>query len=297
MEQTESKIYFLLTLGIIIISFSAILISLASAPPIIIAFYRMFFAFLILTPFFLRRYSDKLNLFLDYRPLVAGFFLAIHFIFWITAFEYTNVANAVIFVAMQPLFTLILEVFFARDDLREGVLFGVILALVGSIIISIGDLNILFEKLWGDLLALSAAFFAATYLFLGRSFREKVDYFPYIYTIYTYAAFFLGIFTLIRGLPLTGYGTTNYLYFLGLALGPTLVGHSVLNYSVRFLPTTIVSLSILGEPIITTILAWFILGEGITPVTLIGGLFIMGGIYWSVTRKQSEDELVSEPVE
>ena len=294
MEQSESKIYILLAIGIFIISFAAILINLASAPPIIIAFYRMFFSALILTPFFLRRYSDKLNLFLNFRPAIAGLFLAIHFILWITAFEYTNVANAVIFVAMQPLFTLILEVLFAREDLREGVFFGVILALVGSIIISIGDINILFEKLWGDLLALSAAFFAASYLFLGRSFRKKVDYFPYIYTIYTYAAFFLGIFVLIKGLPFKGYGTTNYLYFLGLAVGPTLVGHSVLNYSVRFLPTTIVSLSILGEPIITTLLAWFILGEGITTVTVIGGIFIMGGIYWSVTKKQSQDSEIKQ---
>jgi drug/metabolite transporter (DMT)-like permease len=297
MEESDSKIYLLLVVGIIVISFAAILINLASAPPIIIAFYRMFFASAILTPFFLKKYSHKLKLFLDYRPAIVGFFLAVHFILWITAFEYTNVANAVIFVAMQPLFTLILEVLFAREDLRQGVVWGVVLAFMGSIIISIGDINILFEKLLGDMLALSAAFFAASYLFLGRSLRKRVDYFPYIYTIYTYAAIFLGIFSLIKGLPFSGYGTTNYLYFLGLALGPTLIGHSILNYSVRFLPTTIVSLSILGEPIITTALAWFILGEGITTVSIIGGLFIMGGIYWSMTRKQSEAKITGEAVD
>ena len=290
MEKSENKIYFMLAFGIFIISFAAILINLADAPPMIIAFYRMFFSTVILTPIFVIKYRKKAKLFLDYRPILVGLFLAIHFILWITAFEYTNVANAVIFVAMQPLFTLLLEFLFAKEDLRQGVVIGVILALVGSIIISIGDINMLFSKIWGDLLALSASFFAALYLFIGRSLRKKVDYFPYIYIIYTYAALFLGLFVLIRDLSFTGYGQMNYLYFLGLALGPTLIGHSVLNYSVRFVPTTIVSLSILGEPIITTILAWWILGEGITKITVIGGMFILGGIYLSVTRKEKNEE-------
>ena len=286
MEKSEKKIYILLAIGIFIISFAAILINLADAPPIIIAFYRMFFSVILLTPIFLIKYRQRASLFLNYRTALVGLFLAVHFILWITAFEYTNVANAVIFVAMQPLFTLLLEFLFAKEDLRQGVLFGVILAVIGSIIISIGDINLLFTKILGDFLALAASFFAASYLFIGRSLRKKVDYFPYIYTIYTYAAIFLGLFVMLRDLSFTGYQSINYLYFLGLALGPTLIGHSVLNYSVRFVPTTIVSLSILGEPIITTILAWLILGESITLVTFIGGLFIMGGIYWSTTKKK-----------
>ena len=192
---------------------------------------------------------------------------------------------------MQPLFTLLLEFLFAKEDLRQGVVLGVILALVGSVIISIGDINMLFSKIWGDLLALAASVFAASYLFIGRSLRKKVDYFSYIYVVYTYAALFLGLFVLIRGLPFRGYGQINYLYFLGLAVGPTLIGHSVLNYSVRFVPTTIVSLSILGEPIFTTLLAWWILDEGITMITVIGGTFILGGIYLSVTRKGKKNKV------
>ena len=286
----------MLAAGIFVISFAAILINLAEAPPIIIAFYRMFFSSLLITPYFIFKHRDKASLFLDYRPAIVGFFLAIHFILWITSFEYTNVANAVIFVAMQPLFTLILELLFAREDLRQGVVFGVLLALLGSIIISIGDINLLFTKIWGDLLALAASFFAASYLFIGRSLRKEVDYFPYIYIIYTYAAIFLGIFAFAKGLSFTGYGGVNYLYFLAMAAGPTLIGHSVLNYSVRFVPTTIVSLSILGEPIITTLLAWWILDEGITMVTFLGGLFILGGIYLSVTRKEQTDEVEKEEV-
>ncbi|MFW6270879.1 MAG: DMT family transporter, partial [Bacillota bacterium] len=203
-------------------------------------------------------------------------------------FEYTNVGNAVIFIALQPLFTYILEYLFAREDLKEGVLLGIFMAMIGSVIISMGDLAQLVDKLWGDLLAIMAAFFAACYLFSGRSLRNEIEYFPYLYLVYTYAAIFLGLFALIRGISFTGHGFINHGYFLALALGPTLIGHSVLNYSVRFLSSTIVSLAILGEPILTTILAWFILQEKITLTTFIGGLFILMGIYKASVKKQKD---------
>ncbi len=283
----RSKIYLILGIGVTVISTSGILIKLSTAPPLIIAFYRMLISSLILTPYLLIKYRKDLKGFLDFRIALVGFFLAIHFYLWISAFEYTSVANAVIFISLQPLFTYILEYFFAKDDLYPGIIKGILLAFLGSLIISIGDINALFSQLRGDLLALAGAFFAAAYLFTGRSLREKMDYVPYLYIVYTYACIFLGIFSLLTKQPFTGFANYNYLYFIGLALGPTLIGHSALNYSVRILPATIVSLTILFEPVLTTIFAWFILKEGITLTTFIGGIFILFGIYSSVRKKRS----------
>jgi drug/metabolite transporter (DMT)-like permease len=293
MDVTQTrKVYLLLGIGIIIISFSGILIKISNAPPLIIAFYRMLFSIIIFAPYFIIKYRDRVRYFFDYRPAVGGFFLAIHFFLWITAFGYTNVANAVIFIALQPLFSLFLELLFARDDLRKGVLWGILLALTGSLIIGIGDLNILYSKMWGDLLAIAATFFAATYLFIGRSLRKEMDYIPYLFIVYTYTTFFLLLFTKIKGLPFTGYEEINYLYSLGLAVGPTLISHSIFNYSVRYIPTTIVSLAILGEPILTTFYAWILLGEIITPVTLLGAAFILAGIYRTTMFQQKIQEVL-----
>jgi drug/metabolite transporter (DMT)-like permease len=288
-EFSKNRVYTLLGIGVTVISFSGILIKLSTAPPLIIAFYRMLLSSLILTPYLIKNYRKELKHFFDYRPAVVGLFLATHFFLWFTAFQYTNVASAVIFIALQPLFTLLLEYLFAREDLREGVIVGLILALLGSVIISIGDFRVLFDKLWGDLLAIAAAFFAAVYIFSGRSLRKEIDYFPYIYIVYSYTTLILGFFVLIFRIPLVGYDKINYLYFLGLALGPTLIGHSAFNYSVRFLPATIVSLAILGEPVLTTLFAWLLIGEKITLMTLIGGVFIIGGIYRAIisTRKKN----------
>lgn len=276
----KKNIYILLLTGVAILSTSGILIRVATAAPLIIAFYRMFFSILFMTPLLKnKRFREQLHYFKEFRLILVGFFLASHFFLWTTAFEYTSVSNAVIFIALQPLFTYILEYLFAREDLRPGVMSGIIFAILGSIIISIGSLNTLFTKLWGDILAIIATFFAAAYLFTGRSLRKKLDYFPYLFIIYTYACLFLGILAFFTQQEFTGYSWQNYLIFLSLALGPTLIGHSILNYSVRKLPASIVSLTILLEPVLTTIFAYLFLGEGVSRMTLIGGILILSGVY------------------
>lgn len=275
----KKKIYILLAVGILFLSLSGILIKVATAPPLITAFYRMVFTILLLTPYFIYKHSSDFSYFLDYRPALVGLFLAVHFILWISSIQYTAISNSVIFIALQPLFTIILEYFFAREDLKEGAVIGIVMAVIGSSIISISDFYRLGTELFGNFLALSAAVFAASYLFIGRGVRKKLDYFPYLYILYSYAALFLGLGVWLFKIPFTGYGLQNQLIFWGLALGPTLIGHSILNYAVRYLPTSIVSLSILGEPMITTTLAWLILGEKASGTTLIGGVFILGGIY------------------
>ncbi|TDO78300.1 drug/metabolite transporter (DMT)-like permease [Halanaerobium saccharolyticum] len=290
----KKKIYILLAVGIFFLSLSGILIKIATAPPLITAFYRMFLTVLLLSPYFFFKHRSKLRYFLDYRPIVVGFLLAVHFILWISSIQYTDISNSVIFVAMQPLFTIILEYLFAREDLKEGAVIGIIMALIGSSIISIGDFYQLGDKLFGNFLALSAALFASSYLFIGRGVRKKLDYFPYLYILYSYAALFLGIGVYFFDLSFSGYGLNNYLIFLALAVGPTLIGHSILNFAVRYLSTSIVSLSILGEPIITTFLAWLLLNEAVRLTTIFGGAFILGGIYLASVynnhqkRKQSK---------
>lgn len=274
----EKSIYFILAGGIFVISFAGLFVAMADAPAIIIAFYRMFFTVVFLTPVFILRKDCRLELFLDRRPGIIGFFLAVHFVLWVSAFKFTAVANAVIFIALQPIFTLLLEKFLASDDLRPGIYKGLALAIIGSLVVGAGDINNLFASIKGDSLAVLAAFFAGLYLFSGRSLRRKLDYFPYIFIVYTYATVFLLIAVMFSRESFVGYDTTNWLLFVGLALGPTVIGHSVLNLAVRYVPTTLVSISIIGEPVLTSLLAWFLLGDKIPVLTIFGGVFIISGM-------------------
>lgn len=296
LAENNPKIYIILAIGVIIISFSGIIIKVTTAPALIIAFYRVFLSAIFLTPIFFIKYRDSLKYFLDFRPALVGFLLALHFYAWISAVQLTNVANAVIFIAIQPLFTLLLEYLFAKEDLRKGAIAGVVFALLGSIIISFSDFYIILSRFYGDLLAVLAAFLAACYLFLGRSFRKNIQYIPYIYIVYTYCSFFLLIFILISGYSLTDYSKINYIYFLLLALGPTLIGHSVLNLSIRYVPATIVSLAILGEPIMTTVLALVLLNEKLTTATMVGGVLILYGIFKAIISNQSKKNIEIEEI-
>lgn len=296
LAENNPKIYIILAIGVIIISFSGIIIKVTTAPALIIAFYRVFLSAIFLTPIFFIKYRDSLKYFLDFRPALVGFLLALHFYAWISAVQLTNVANAVIFIAIQPLFTLLLEYLFAREDLRKGAIAGVVFALLGSIIISFSDFYIILSRFYGDLLAVLAAFLAACYLFLGRSFRKNIQYIPYIYIVYTYCSFFLLIFILISGYSFTDYSQINYIYFLLLALGPTLIGHSVLNLSIRYVPATIVSLAILGEPIMTTVLALVLLNEKLTTATMVGGVLILYGIFKAIISNQSKKNIEIEEI-
>jgi len=298
LNKNNKNIYIILAVGIFIISFSGILIKVIIAPALIIAFYRVFLSSIFLTPLFFLKFKDSLKHFLNIKPILVGFLLALHFYAWISAVQLTNVANAVIFIAIQPLFTLLLEYLFAKEDLRKGVITGVILALLGSVIISFSDFHIILARFYGDMLAVLAAFLAACYLFLGRSFRKNIKYIPYIYIVYTYCAFFLFIFVLISGHSFTGYSTINYSYIIILALGPTLIGHSILNLSIRYIPATIVSLAILGEPIVTTILAMFILNETLTIPTIVGGVLILFGLYRAIIfNKSQKDNKLKENIQ
>ncbi len=291
-NNEHKRIYILLAFGITIISFSSILIKLATAPPLAIAFYRLLLAVIFFTPYLLLNYRKDLKHFRDYRLAVVGFFLALHFIFWINSLQLTNVASSVVFVSLQPLFTLVLEYIFTREDFKKGVAFGAIMAIVGSVVISIGDVNKLFSMFWGDMLALTAGLLGAVYLFLGRNLRDDIDYFPYIYIVYTYTAIFVGFFVLITGTPLTGFTSHNYWIFLLLALGPTMIGHSIWNYSVRFLPATVVSISALVEPLLSSTWALLILGETVSAITFIGAILILWGIYVAIkgNKKAERDE-------
>jgi|SRR6056297_374356 len=298
LNKNDKSIYIILAVGISIISFSGILIKVITAPVLIIAFYRMLLSSIFLTPLFFLKFKDSIKHFLNIKPILVGFLLALHFYAWISAIQYTNVANAVIFIAIQPLFTLLLEFFFAKEDIRKGVITSVILALLGSVIISFSDFHIILTRFYGDMLAVLAAFLAACYLFSGRSLRKKIKYVPYIYIVYTYCTFFLFIFVLISGHSFTGYSTINYSYIIILALGPTLIGHSILNLSIRYIPATIVSLAILGEPIITIFLAMFILNEKLTATTIVGGVLILFGLYRAIiSNKSHKDNELKENIQ
>lgn len=296
-----------LLVGILAVSTAAIFIRLAQAeaPSLVVAALRLAFAALLLSPWVLVTRWREIKALQRRDALIlvlSGFFLALHFATWITSLEFTSVASSVVLVATTPLWVAAASPLLLKEKPDRILFTGMLLALAGSTIAGLAEncqfsmdgISCHFEgsllqggAMIGNLLALAGAVLAAAYLIIGRKMRTRLDMLVYIYVVYGSAAIFLLAGVLLSGYPLTGYSARLYGFTLLLALVPQIIGHSTYNWALAYLPATFVSVSLLGEPIGTIILAYFILHESPTPLEVIGGGLILAGIYLaSRTRKK-----------
>ena len=275
--------YLTLFLGVFALSTSAIFVKLAAAPSSITAFYRLFFALLFLLPLLL---LDKAS-WQDLRSLskrqwqtglLSGLFLAIHYILWFESLNYTSVASSTVIVTLQPLFSFVGSYFLFKERFNTGAIISSIVALIGSFIIAWGDFQISMQALYGDLLAFIAAGFITAYFFIGQHMRQKLAVVPYSILGYAASAFFLAVYALSQQLSFIDYSQSTWTAFLGIAFISTILGQMLLNWLLKWLSTSVISMSILGETIGTCILAYFILGEIITLRQGIGIIVTLAGL-------------------
>ncbi|MGB9792057.1 MAG: DMT family transporter [Thermacetogeniaceae bacterium] len=292
MEGKNSKLspYLILVLGVIGISFGSIFTRLSTAPPTVIAFYRLALTVLLLTLPLLRSSGiaelKRLNSCHIALSIISGAFLALHFVAWITSLKYTSIASSTVLVSLHPLFVISLGSLFLKEKITpSGFIFAAI-ALAGSSLISFGDFRIGREALLGDLLAFAGAFFEAGYLMIGRSLRKHLSLLPYVFTVYGSAAILLLVFNILTGTPLYPYPSKDWLCFFALAVIPTICGHTVFNWALRYAKAALVSLSILGEPVGATILGMLIFGELPGVAQVCGGILVIIGLALFLYREK-----------
>lgn len=289
-SESTVKPFVGLSIGVVAVSFAAIFIRWAEAPPLAIAAYRLTIASLILGPIAWFTAWDELRSLTwpDVRlALLSGAFLGFHFAFWITSLDYTSVASSVVFVTTGPLWVGLGAYLFTDDRLTRRMTIGITTAVIGGAVIGYGDISIGPSELMGDLLAIAGAVMVAGYFLIGRNLRPKVSLITYIFLTYGAAAIELLIIAVLTRQPFTGYTPNTYLMFLLLAVVPQLTGHSSFNWALRYLSATYVAVTVMGEPIGSTVLAWLLLDEPPTILKVIGGALILAGI-WVVTREEQE---------
>jgi len=284
--------------GILAVSTASIFIRYAQAyaPSLVIAAWRLSLATLVLTPAALTRYRPELRQMTRFElglGLLSGAFLAAHFATWISSLEYTTVASSVVLVSTSPLFVALLAPVFLRERISRQVVVGLALALAGVTIVAISDTCtwqnasltcpsfkefILGRAFLGDLLALAGAFAGACYITIGRRLRGGISVVSYIFVVYGMAAAVLVLVMVAARQRPWGFPPISYLWFALLALVPQLLGHSTFNWALGYLSATFVSLTLLGEPIGSTILAYFLLHETPTVLKVFGAILILAGI-------------------
>jgi drug/metabolite transporter (DMT)-like permease len=285
------RLVLLLLIGISAASTASIFIKLCDAPALIISVYRMVFASLILAPFAFRQkiwkgWSRSEGGWL----ILPGTFLGLHFAFWIASLQYTSVASSVVLVSTHPIFVGIGSWIFLKEPLGIKLIAGIILSIFGSALISFGDLSLAKGALVGDGLALLGAITVSGYFLIGRKMRKGQDLLSYIFPVYSTSALVLILLALLWQNPFFGYTPSTYFLFLLLALIPQLIGHTTFNWALKYIPASLVAITILGEPVGATILAYFILGEGLTLWKGLGGILIFVGIFIGIWRSPADTQ-------
>ena len=283
--------YPVLIFGIIGVSTGSIFARLADAPALVTAAYRVGLASLILLP--LAGWKTRVELrnlsFNDLKlALLSGLFLAGHFASWISSLDYTSIANSVVLVNTIPIWVGLLTPLISEERLKKSTVVGIIFSIIGASIIGFGDAAFGGIALKGDFLAIVGAVCAAIYLLLGRKLRRKLTLLSYVAVCYGSAAAILWMIVLLLDLPITGYSTQTIAAFWAMALISQIVGHSSYNWALKWFSASFVAVALLGEPIGSTIMAYFIFDEGLTWIKIAGGICILFAIYIAASAENKD---------
>jgi drug/metabolite transporter (DMT)-like permease len=280
-------VYGALTVGVFTLGWSAILIRMTDAPPLTIAAYRMLGGAILLLPF-----TTK-NMLAVWRKLTArqrllwlasALFLTLHFALWIESLRHTSVASSVLLVTTNPIFVGLGGWLILGERERGHFWAGVACTLVGGALLAWSDTRAWEGSALGNALALGGAVMASGYLLCGRKLRGCLPLGPYVTLCYGLSGVLLALAAWIGGQPLTGFPEGTWALFALMALGPTLIGHTSVNFALAHLPPGKVALTILGEPVVATVLAWWLLAEPLTVIRAITGGLMLVGIIWGVRR-------------
>jgi drug/metabolite transporter (DMT)-like permease len=279
--------------GVLAVSTAAILIRLAEAPSLALAFYRCFLGSLALAPFALRhRGTLRLDRAQATRLAASGLFLALHFALFISALSFTTVASAAVLVTMSPLFVGAGAALFLAEPPSRRTWAGIALAGAGALAVGVADFgaaDLGRRALLGDALAFGGAIAVAGYLLLGRLARRQVPVTVYAAAVYGVAAAALLVVCLLTGTPLAGYDAGTWLAIAGLVIGPQLLGHTVFNGLLSTVTATVVAVAVIAEPVGATILAWLVLAELPTPWFWLGAPFILAGVWLAASAGSRRD--------
>ena len=277
--------YLAIALAVVSVSFSSIFIRWSESDAITIALYRLTFASLIILPFAAMERTTPLRT-ISRRDLAfmagVGVVLASHFAFWITSLktEGVTVASSVILVTSHPVLVAIVSHFALGERVSTPTAVGIGLGMTGVAAIAFAGASVSPTTLAGTLLALLGGVMAGIYFLAGRQLRQRVSLPVYAFVVYATAALTLFALAAATGALLPeGDLSTEFPLFLAMAVIPQIGGHTLYNWSLRFVPAAIVSLSLVGEPIGSSLLAWLLLAETPSSLVAFGGIFALTGIF------------------
>jgi len=298
--KTRFGPYLALVVGILALAFSPFFVRWADAPGPVTSFYRLAIASAILFPFYIREHrkipipNRRMLIF----PLLSGASTAFDMIFWMSSLFFTKVATATLLGNTAPLWVALAAWLLFRERLRGIFWIGLALTLVGAGTVLGGDLFVHqdIRSSTGDLLALASGIFYAGYFLAAQRGREKMATLPFFWWVNFFALVTVLGFIALTGMRLVGYPRQTYLAFLGAGIVTQLIGHFSVVYALGHLPASLVSPTLIGQPVLVAFLAIPIANEHLVFNQWMGGLAVLSGIYLVHRSRVSRPELQPEPI-
>lgn len=290
MSDTRFHIPLLLAVALLSVSTSSIFVRMVPAiPAVVIAFWRMGTASGLLWLYSATKKQGHISRRNARVTFFAGIFLGLHFACFFGALKLTTVANATVFATMAPFFTALIERFILKRSWNRWIMIGLGLALAGAIVINGGNIDFAGSHRAGNGLALLSSFWMALVLMLAERIRKETGTIVYSRLVYGVAGGLLLVIALAVRLPVFTFSPNEFVWLFLLGLIPTVIGHTTFGYAVKFVRPTVVAAVPLGEPILSSALAWLLLGEAVPGLTFIGGALTLSGLYLITTRQAVTD--------
>ncbi len=293
MFQNRLLPYTALAVGISALSLSAMFVRWADAPGPMTGFYRLLISTFLLTPLFLRQQKqlapiDKKYL---YFPLVGGVLTAFDFAFWNSSLKFTTAANATLLGNTAPLWVALAALLIFREKLKGIFWVGLILALTGAALVMGSDFLTHPTLGLGDIMASTAAIFYAAYQLVTQRGRVHIDPFRYTWLVGISATMGMLVMNLVLKNPFTGFSTQTWVIFFLTAIVSQMIGYLAITYALGHLPAFVVAPTMIGQPILTAILAIPLLNEIPAPIQWVGGGIALAGIYIiNQSHRQTQQE-------
>lgn len=279
--------YFMLGVGIISIGLSAIFVKNANLPGTVSSFYRFLFALLCIIPIQIKRGWINIKITNLLLVILGGFFFATDLILWNTSLILIPASTATILANNAPIWVGLGTIIFFKKKLKFQYWLGVVLSVIG-IILTIGITNILNLKVnLGVILSIIAGMFYAGYLLITEKERRNIDTFTFMFITVLIGTIYSFLINLISGQHLIGFSFNVWLNLLGLGIISHFIGWIAINYALGYLPASVVSVTLLGQILVTTLLAFFILDEKLQVLQYIGGVILILGIFMANKQKDN----------
>ena len=273
------RIGLILLLAMVSVSSTSLVVrSVATVPALVLAFWRMFTASGMLWGYSAIRPAGSLSLINKKRIIFAGIFLGCHFACFFLGVRNTSIANATLLGCVAPIFTVIISIF-QKKKINKMTYVGLIVAIVGGGIVQSGDISLNSANLFGNSIALLSALFLAITFVLAEEIRQETANVVYGRSLFFVASITVLFIAATAGDSILNFKAGDIPWFLFLGLVPSIFGHNLLNYAVKYITPTAVSSVPLGEPIIASIFALLLFGEAIPIGALLGGPVVLIGVY------------------